>query len=51
MAHLIMPVQRLPRYELLLKELRSCCKDAEGDFASVCRAYDKVKEMAIFGPC
>jgi len=46
MSYLIMPVQRVPRYELLLKELKKCTPVDHPEFESLHQAYEKVKSVA-----
>jgi hypothetical protein len=45
---LIMPVQRLPRYVLLLKDLKRKTKDEHPDFQDLKTAIRKMKDMAAF---
>jgi hypothetical protein len=45
---LIMPVQRIPRYTLLLKDLRDKTWNAHPDFSNLNQAYKKFLEITQF---
>lgn len=45
-SFLIMPVQRMPRYELLLRELISHTPDDHPDLTALKSAYDNLKEVS-----
>ncbi|KAL6079981.1 Transcription initiation factor TFIID subunit 15b [Balamuthia mandrillaris] len=45
---LIQPVQRLPRYELLLRELIKYTETTHVDYHNLCEAMEKVKELNGF---
>lgn len=45
-SFLIMPVQRIPRYEMLLKELVKCTPADHGDYAALEQALANVKAAA-----
>ena len=45
---LIMPVQRIPRYTMLLKDLRDKTWEAHPDFANLSQAYKKFLEITQF---
>lgn len=44
----LIQVQRIPRYLLLLKELVTCTEEHHPDFENICKAIEKVKEIADF---
>lgn len=44
---LIMPVQRLPRYKLLLEDLIRNTDDSHPDFESLSKAYQQVSDIAM----
>lgn len=46
MSYLIMPVQRIPRYVLLLRELKKYTRPEEEDFTPVCMALVKLRSIA-----
>ncbi|ELP87604.1 Rho guanine nucleotide exchange factor, putative [Entamoeba invadens IP1] len=43
---LITPIQRLPRYELLLKDLLKHTEKSHVDYANIKKAYDQIKVVA-----
>jgi hypothetical protein len=45
---LILPVQRIPRYRLLLEELRKCTPVGHGQYATVQLALEKISDMAAY---
>ncbi|KAJ1426424.1 hypothetical protein B484DRAFT_450718 [Ochromonadaceae sp. CCMP2298] len=45
---LILPVQRIPRYRLLLEELRKCTPLGHAQYATVQAALDKISDMAAY---
>jgi len=45
-SYLITPVQRVPRYKLLLEELLKKTPETEGDYALIKEAFELVKESA-----
>ena len=47
MSYLIMPVQRVPRYELLLRELMRYTPDTHPERATLCAALTKVVSVAV----
>jgi len=47
-SYLIMPVQRLPRYALLLKELIKFTEPTHVDYENLNDAHDKVKEVNTY---
>jgi FYVE/RhoGEF/PH domain-containing protein 5/6 len=46
-AYLIMPIQRIPRYRLLLEELLKNTTPEHPDFESLSKALDSIKHVAI----
>jgi len=46
MSFLIMPIQRIPRYELLFRELLSHSRDTDEDYVESQRAYSMVTAIA-----
>jgi RhoGEF domain len=46
MSYLIMPVQRLPRYELLLAEILKHTQEEDASYARISEALDKVRQIA-----
>jgi len=47
-ALLIMPIQRLPRYELLLSELVKNTSENHSDFASLSEALKYIREVNLY---
>jgi len=45
--YLLMPVQRIPRYQLLLQELLKCTEESHPDFIPLQSALSKIKEVAV----
>lgn len=45
-SFLIMPVQRIPRYELLFREMLSFSKPCDEDYSHLELAYEKIKAIA-----
>lgn len=45
-SYLIMPIQRIPRYCLLLRELQKNTSDQAANFPRLCLALDKLKAIA-----
>lgn len=43
---LILPIQRLPRYTLLLKELLKYTQEDHRDYPALSEAFDKMKDVA-----
>jgi hypothetical protein len=46
MSYLIMPVQRIPRYELLLRELKRYTLKTDPGYPALEEAFDKIKAIA-----
>jgi hypothetical protein len=46
MSYLIMPVQRVPRYQLLLKEIKRCTPQDHEEYAKLEEAYLKIQAIA-----
>lgn len=44
---LIMPVQRVPRYELLLRDFLKATPETHPDYANIVAALEKVKSIAL----
>eukprot|EP00475_Leptophrys_vorax_P006006 TRINITY_DN13655_c0_g1_i1.p1 TRINITY_DN13655_c0_g1~~TRINITY_DN13655_c0_g1_i1.p1 ORF type:complete len:806 (+),score=221.61 TRINITY_DN13655_c0_g1_i1:147-2564(+) len=47
MSYLIMPVQRIPRYELLLRELKRFTLPSDEEFLDLQQAFDKIQKIAV----
>jgi hypothetical protein len=47
MSYLIMPVQRIPRYELLLRELKKYTLPSDEEFLELQQAFDKIQKIAV----
>lgn len=47
-SYLIMPIQRVPRYSLLLRELQKWTTDDHGDAANIRTAVTKIVKVATF---
>src|SRR5690606_32971493 len=47
-ALLIMPVQRIPRYKLLLGSLLDVTEKTHRDYAQLCKAAEKIGECALY---
>jgi len=47
MSYLIMPVQRIPRYELLLRELKRYTLPADEEFQDLQHAFEKIQKIAV----
>lgn len=45
-SHLLMPVQRIPRYRMLLKEMLKLTSDKHCDRSDLCRALAVIEEVA-----
>lgn len=45
---LILPIQRLPRYTLLLKELLRYTPEDHKDFLPLLEAFNKMKDVAVY---
>jgi hypothetical protein len=45
-AFLIMPIQRIPRYELLLRDLLKCTTDDHPDYHNINEALKNMKQIA-----
>ena len=46
MSYLIMPVQRVPRYELLLRELMRYTPESHAERLTLCAALTKIQSIA-----
>ena len=46
--YLIMPVQRIPRYNLLLQDLVKNTPAEHCDYTDLCKARDRIQEIALF---
>lgn len=46
-SYLIMPVQRLPRYELLLKDLLRHTEESHPDYQNLQMAYEKIRQTTM----
>lgn len=44
-AYLILPIQRIPRYELFIKDLVKSTDPSHPDYNNLSKAYDEVKEV------
>jgi hypothetical protein len=47
-SFLILPVQRLPRYVMLLEAVIKLSEKDESDYEKLCEAYNRIKEVADF---
>ena len=47
-TYLIMPVQRIPRYSLLLEDFLLHTWDSHVDYDSLCRALQMIKKIADY---
>lgn len=45
MSYLIMPVQRIPRYELLLREMKRLTPASHPEYPRLCDAFDKIQNI------
>lgn len=45
-SFLIMPIQRVPRYCLLLQEIEACTDTVHPDYVDLCRVLSIVQEVA-----
>jgi hypothetical protein len=46
-SYLIMPVQRIPRYRLLLEELKKATPDTHKDHSHLVKALDLIRQVAV----
>jgi len=47
-SYLIMPVQRIPRYELLLREMLRFSTPDDSDYADLQSAFEKIRDIALY---
>ena len=48
MSYLIMPIQRMPRYQLLLQQLARYTEDSHPDHKNIIQALGLIKDTAVF---